>query len=168
MKSALSESKFKHGAIRSGECSACHNAHGANQHSLLVRDFPASSYANFDLKKYDLCFASCHSPQMVLLAKTTSLTNFRNGDDNLHFVHVNRSEKGRSCKTCHAVHGSNLPNHMASEVPFERSDWAMPIEFQKSGTGGSCTPGCHAPRTYDRNAALTTLPTTIPTTRGSP
>lgn len=166
MKSVLTQSQFLHGAIRAGDCAACHDPHGGREHALLVRKFPASSYANFDVQQYALCFATCHSPQVVLAPRTTSLTNFRDGDLNLHFVHVNRSEKGRSCKTCHAIHGSNLPNHMASEVPFERSEWAMPIGFQKSATGGSCAPGCHQPRTYDR-AAPTTVPTSQPTARVS-
>jgi len=116
-------------------------------------------YTKFDLKKYDLCF-TCHEANIVLTSKTTTLTNFRNGEVNLHFVHVNRDDKGRSCKTCHDVHASNLPNHMALSVPFEGSGWAMPIEYEKSATGGSCAPGCHKPRTYDRTA------TTMPTTRG--
>jgi hypothetical protein len=99
---------------------------------------------------------------MVLEEKTASLTNFRDGDRNLHFVHVNRDDKGRSCKTCHAIHGSNLPNHMASEVPFEGSNWSMPIEFEKTTGGGKCAPGCHVPKTYTRGG-----PATVPVTRGA-
>ena len=45
------------------------------------------------------------------------LTGFRDGDVNLHYLHVNREEKGRTCRTCHEMHGSDLPNHMASGVP---------------------------------------------------
>jgi hypothetical protein len=80
---------------------------------------------------------------------------------------VNRSEKGRSCASCHSIHGSNLPNHMASEVPFERSGWAMPIGFEKLSDGGSCAPGCHAPRSYSRTRP-STAPTIEPTTRDVP
>lgn len=160
MKALLTQSKFLHGANKAGNCNACHDPHGSNQRDLLERSFPDSFYASFDVGKYELCW-SCHERQLVLTAKTRSLTNFRNGDQNLHFVHVNRDEKGRSCKSCHAIHASDLPNHMASEVPFEGSNWAMPIEYQKTADGGSCAPGCHKPRTYSRSA--TTLPTTMPT-----
>ena len=168
MADLLTKSKFLHGAIRAGDCSSCHDAHGAAEHSLLVRAFPDSSYARFDVKQYALCFQTCHSKEIVLTARTTSLTNFRDGDVNLHFAHVNRDEKGRSCKTCHAIHGSNLPNHMAGDVAFERSNWAMPIGFEKMATGGSCAPGCHAPRAYDRAKAPTSAPSTRPALGGVP
>lgn len=155
MKTVLTQSKFLHGAIKLGDCSACHRGHTSHQPMLLTASFPESSYAHFDVKIYDLCFESCHSPEIVLKDTTVALTNFRNGEQNLHYIHVNRSEKGRSCKTCHAMHGSNLPNHMASDVPFERSGWAMQIGFSKSADGGTCSPGCHTARTYQRSIAAT-------------
>jgi predicted CXXCH cytochrome family protein len=161
MKVALTQSKFLHGPNRAGNCSACHDPHGATNANLLERAFPDSFYARFDVKKYDLCF-SCHDKQLVLTAKTTGLTNFRDGETNLHFVHVNREDKGRSCRTCHDVHGSDLPKHMASEVPFEGSSWSMPIQYEQTSDGGRCAPGCHTPREYHRLA--TTLPTTAATT----
>jgi predicted CXXCH cytochrome family protein len=165
MKPAM-ESKYLHGAIRAGDCSACHDAHGGNEHDLLTAAFPRSFYTSFDVSKYALCF-KCHEPNAVLAPRTTTLTGFRDGDENLHFVHVNRDTKGRSCQTCHAIHGSDLPNHMASEVPFEQSNWAMPMNFQKTSDGGSCAPGCHTPRTYSRSKLV--FPSTSPsTTRGVP
>jgi predicted CXXCH cytochrome family protein len=166
MAAVLTESKFLHGANKVGNCAACHDPHGENRERLLERNFPQGFYARFDVTKYELCW-SCHPREMVLTENST-ITNFRDGEKNLHFVHVNRDQKGRSCKTCHEIHGSNLPNHMASEVPFEGSGWAMPIEYQQRTDGGSCAPGCHVPRTYTRGP--TTLPTTMPagtTTRGA-
>jgi predicted CXXCH cytochrome family protein len=163
MKPVLTQSKFLHGPVRDGSCSGCHDPHGAAHVDLLDRAFPSSFYTAFDVAKYDLCF-SCHAPQIVLEKNTVRLTNFRDGDENLHFVHVNRDVKGRSCRTCHSVHGSNLPNHMASEVPFEDSNWAMAIEYNKTVDGGRCAPGCHTPREYNRGKR----PTTVPTTGDSP
>ena len=64
--------------------------------------------------------------------------------------------------SCDACHGSNLPKHMASEVPFEGSDWPLPIGFEKTPTGGRCAPGCHKALAYDREH-----PTSRPTTRGA-
>ena len=113
--------------------------------------FPSTFYATFDLESYALCFR-CHEKSLVLEANTTTLTDFRDGNVNLHFLHVNRQKKGRTCKTCHAIHGSDLPKHMASEVPFEGSQWSMPIRFVKSGDGGRCAPGCHKPLAYRRSA----------------
>jgi len=167
MAKTLAGAKFLHGPIRAGECSACHDAHGAQHANLLDRAFPETFYTSFDVTKYELCF-TCHEKQVTLVARTTALTNFRNGEQNLHYLHVNRDEKGRSCRTCHDIHGSNLPNHMASSVPFEGSKWAMPLEYEKTEKGGRCTPGCHATRTYDRGAAPASVITaTNPTTRGA-
>jgi predicted CXXCH cytochrome family protein len=157
MKPILTESKFLHGPNRAGNCTACHDPHGAKQPELLQRSFPKTFYTKFDVNKYDLCF-TCHEKSLVLTEKTTTLTNFRDGDKNLHFMHVNRDTKGRSCKTCHNVHGSDLPNHLASEVQFEGSSWAMPMQYEKTPDGGKCTPGCHKERTYKRMGPATTQP----------
>jgi predicted CXXCH cytochrome family protein len=144
-------SKNLHGPVKDGNCSGCHKPHAADQPNLLKKFYPDTFYAKFDLQNYALCF-SCHDQNMVLKEKST-LTNFRDGDRNLHFVHVNRDEKGRSCRTCHEVHGSDLPKHMAATVPFEGSKWAMPMNYEPSATGGSCTPGCHGEQTYNRTKA---------------
>ncbi len=152
-----------HGPVRSGGCSECHNPHAANEPNLLRKYFPDRFYAGFDVNNYALCF-TCHDKQLVLLPKTAALTNFRDGDRNLHFVHVNRSEKGRTCKSCHDVHGSNLPNHMAASVPFEGSGWAMPIKYEAARDGGTCTPGCHDEKSYHRNKPVSTAPKSNPET----
>lgn len=153
MKSVLTSAEFLHGPIRGGECQACHQVHGSSNARLLKTYFSSSFYADFDLTNYALCF-SCHEKALVMDQKTTALTGFRNGDQNLHFLHVNRLEKGRSCKACHEIHGSNQPKHIADAVPFEGGGWAMPIRFKKSATGGGCAPGCHQPYDYDRETPV--------------
>jgi predicted CXXCH cytochrome family protein len=166
----ITQVKYLHGPIKSGDCGACHNPHGTENPSLLGGAFPSKFYTTFDAKKYGLCF-TCHPQDLALTKRTDSLTNFRDGDVNLHFIHVNRDQKGRSCKTCHDMHGSDLPNHMASEVPFEGSNYLMPMNYDKKETGGSCAPGCHDQRSYDRTkVSPATQPTTQPagpTTRGA-
>lgn len=144
--------KNLHGPIRNGDCSACHQAHGGQHGALLKQPFPKSFYAPFEEGQYALCF-SCHEKDLVMQEKTTTLTNFRDGSRNLHYVHVHNDEKGRTCKTCHEMHGSDLPNHMASSVPFEGSNWAMPIRYEQRADGGSCSPGCHQSYTYSRTAS---------------
>lgn len=145
----VSGRKSLHGPVRTGQCNACHQVHGSSNARLLYKYFPPAFYQAFDLANYALCF-DCHSPAAVLEEETTTLTNFRDGERNLHYLHVNRPEKGRSCRTCHEIHGSNLPKHMASQVPFEGGGWSMPIRFEQTPTGGRCSPGCHEPMEYDR------------------
>jgi len=140
-----------HGPVRSAECNACHHTHGGDYPNLLSHSYPETFYASFDLSHYALCF-ECHNKQMVLKPETPNLTRFRDGQRNLHFVHVNREDKGRTCRTCHAVHGSEQPRHIAEGVPFEGSDWKMPIGYERIDDGGRCSPGCHEPMTYRRTA----------------
>jgi predicted CXXCH cytochrome family protein len=161
MAPVLTKSKFLHGPVRSGNCSGCHDPHGTDEKALLKRPFAQSFYASFDVKNFALCF-KCHTDKMVLAPKTTNLTNFRNGSDNLHYKHVNRTRKGRTCRTCHVIHGSDRPKHMAENVPFEGSDWPMPIRHDITPTGGTCAPGCHKSRAYDREH-----PTTRPAPKGT-
>ena len=150
MRPAVSERKFLHGPVRTGQCSACHDVHGSDNGRLLRAAFPTKFYEAFDFTNYALCF-QCHNSGIVLQEDTKTLTDFRNGRKNLHYVHVNR-RKGRTCRTCHEMHGSDRPKHMAGEVPFEGGGWAMPIRFEETETGGRCSPGCHGTREYVRGA----------------
>ncbi|MHC5022508.1 MAG: cytochrome c3 family protein [Planctomycetota bacterium] len=154
MRPLLEDRAFLHGPVRAGECTACHNVHGASHARLLRERFTSEFYESFDLGNYALCF-ECHESELVLSAETTTLTGFRDGEQNLHYVHVNRPVKGRTCTTCHDIHGSNLPRHIAESVPFEGSQWAMPIGFEKTDTGGSCTTACHERMEYRRDRART-------------
>ena len=83
------------------------------------------------------------------------MTGFRDGDQNLHFLHVNRTEKGRTCRACHEAHSSTVPKHLRETVPF--GDWQMPVGYTQTADGGRCAPGCHLPKTYSR--ALTRIGT---------
>lgn len=159
---AVMASRSLHGPVKAGACSECHMPHASDQPNLLKLYSPDTFYASFDVTLYALCF-SCHDQQMVLRGKTANLTGFRDGETNLHFVHVNRADKGRTCQTCHDVHGSDLPDHLAASVPFEGSQWPMPINSELTATGGSCTPACHGKKAYDRVNAVNPIPTTNPT-----
>ncbi len=155
MRPVLHDRKHLHGPVRTGQCNACHAVHGSRNAKLLRKYFPPEFYTAFDLSSYALCF-ECHSQAVVLEKETGSLTNFRDGDRNLHYVHVNRPQKGRTCRSCHEIHGSNLPRHMASEVPFEGGGWSMPIKFEPTPTGGRCSPGCHEAKEYRRTLVAPT------------
>ncbi|UCE60950.1 MAG: hypothetical protein JSU63_04200 [Phycisphaerales bacterium] len=150
MQRELLTSLFQHGPIRAGNCSACHYIHTTSHTNHLRNYFPKDFYDAFNLANYALCF-KCHSNRIVLDGRNIWFTGFRDGTRNLHYVHVNRPKKGRTCRTCHELHGSNLPKHMASEVPFEGGGWAMPVRIKQTETGGRCSPGCHEPREYIRS-----------------
>ncbi len=137
----------KHGPIRDGNCSGCHDTHGSANDKLLIKPYPEAFYQPFSVDKYALCF-TCHDQQLVLTAEARGLTGFRNGEENLHFVHVNKPDRGRSCRACHNAHASPNELHVRDSVPY--GGWQMPINFKKSETGGSCSPGCHKPYEYNR------------------
>ncbi|MBI5196216.1 MAG: cytochrome C [Nitrospirae bacterium] len=147
MKKLLSENKDHHGPIKENDCSGCHNPHGSSNFRILKEPYPSVFYMSYNADNYNLCF-SCHEKTIVQDPQTTKLTNFRNGEVNLHFRHVNKIEKGRTCRACHETHASNYPKHIREAVPF--GAWELPLNFQMTATGGSCTPGCHKLKKYDR------------------
>jgi len=146
-KAELDSFKFIHVPTVDRECGVCHEPHGSNYYRLLNKTYPSEFYAPFDISSYDLCF-SCHKEGLVLIKDTESLTDFRNGKTNLHHLHVNMPERGRTCRACHATHASDEPKHLREGVPYGR--WEIPMQFEKTETGGGCSPGCHKPRAYDR------------------
>lgn len=148
--SLLASSTFLHGPIREGACDGCHGAHASPNANLLHDPFPDAFYQDYEPVHYALCFR-CHDSSLVRDERTSTATGFRDGDRNLHYVHVNR-EKGRSCRGCHELHASNLPFHIRETVPF--GEWELPVDFQRSDTGGTCRSGCHKEAGYDRVRAV--------------
>lgn len=145
----VKESKYVHGPVASDGCAACHNVHGSDNPFILKMAFPKKFYNQYVDGLYQLCF-NCHNDDVLKYSNTTKYTGFRNGDRNLHYLHVMIKGKGRSCKACHEVHASNQQNHVRKSVPFGSGGWELPINFTKTKTGGSCVVGCHKPKEYDR------------------
>ncbi|MBI4825982.1 MAG: cytochrome C [Nitrospirae bacterium] len=152
LKKLLDENSDHHGPIKQKDCSGCHNTHGSDNFRMLREFYPASFYEPFSARNYALCF-SCHEESIVKDLETTTLTNFRNGKVNLHFKHVNKPAKGRTCRSCHQTHASNHPKHIRDSVPF--GSWEVPINFKKTNEGGSCLPGCHKIKEYNRTKMVT-------------
>ena len=138
--------QFRHGPVMQGNCTACHNPHGSDNAYILRQPFPEKFYSAYQEGTYSLCFL-CHKEAMVTAVKSITITSFRNGDVNLHALHVNK-EKGRTCRACHDVHASNAERHMREEFRFGKAD--IPLYYFKTETGGRCIPGCHKERGYDR------------------
>lgn len=142
------EGESVHPPVAAGDCIGCHQPHGSRFSKLLKREFPEEFYLPYNPDNFALCF-ECHSREMVEDRRTDTLTGFRNGDRNLHYLHVNRLDKGRSCKVCHEPHASSQAKLIKVKVSgFGK--WEIPIKYTRTLTGGACMVGCHKPRAYDR------------------
>ncbi len=145
----LQKSKSVHAAIDKAGCTGCHDPHTSVNPYLLNKAFPEGSYALANKDNFALCF-SCHKGEMI--DKGSTATGFRNGDVNLHNIHIN-GEKGRSCIVCHNPHGSANDHLINDRTQF--GSWAMPLNYKTIENGGSCAPGCHTERKYERIIAAT-------------
>ena len=143
----LRSSPYVHPPAAEKECLSCHVPHSSKRYTLLSEDFPQTMYCAFVPEKYELCW-QCHDKALVEKKSTTEDTQFRNGETNLHFLHVDR-EKGRSCRMCHAAHASSQPALIKRAIKFGK--WRMPVKFAPTPSGGRCAPGCHAEYRYDRD-----------------
>ncbi|MBI5240943.1 MAG: cytochrome C [Elusimicrobia bacterium] len=148
-KKAELKNPFLHGPVAQNQCQGCHDPHGAPNPNILKAFFPPEFYNPYKDGLYALCF-NCHETDIARESRTRALTNFRDGDRNLHYLHVH-AEKGRSCKACHQAHASSQAKHIRSSVPF--GSWKLPIDFKKTEIGGTCVVGCHNPKTYARAQA---------------
>jgi len=147
----IDSAPFVHEPAAEGDCTACHSPHFSAERALLRNRYPQQAYAEFDPDAFAMCI-KCHDPALVENEFTTA-TDFREGEQNLHYVHVHR-EKGRACGICHEPHAGQLPKLMRESFPFGPGDWPMPIGFVKTDTGGSCMSACHEERWYDNTYSL--------------
>ena len=141
-----SEESNGHPPFVAGDCLACHAPHASGNYRLLVGSHPESIYASFAVDRY-VCFL-CHDETAFTEPRTMTETAFRNGNLNLHHRHVNR-RKGRTCRTCHQQHSSSREALIRDRPP--PGDRFINVEaFERTATGGSCTPTCHRLMLYDR------------------
>jgi predicted CXXCH cytochrome family protein len=136
-----------HGAMREGSCPVCHTPHGSVQPSLLREGYPAGNYESFEADHYALCW-HCHSQQLVMNVNGAGVTKFRNGELNLHRVHVVQLKRGRACHLCHEPHVSDPPHLIRTHVTF--GSWNAPLIYKATPEGGSCQTPCHDTKTYVR------------------
>lgn len=150
MKKLLAENPEQHAPVAGEECTICHNPHGAKHFGLLNQEYPAHFYSAYDRQLYGLCF-ECHDPELAEKAQTKS-TGFRDGTRNLHYVHVNKPARGRTCRACHDVHAAPQKHQIRAVVPYGPNSWPLKLHYEATPTGGSCAKTCHATRSYDREA----------------
>lgn len=149
-----------HAPIETEGCTACHAPHGGDRFRMLKENFPSSFYAPYTRESYALCF-QCHEESLVEARVTTTATEFRDGDQNLHAVHVDAGERGRTCRACHDVHGATEPHLLQESVPFGSHGWRLPLNWRESEHGGSCAKTCHMVKSYDRTRPTSTNPPPI-------
>ena len=142
----LAEGNTVHEPINTDGCTVCHQPHNSEEHTLLNKAFPATKYAPATTENFDLCF-KCHDKELFTTPLTETVTNFRNGDENLHYLHI-QGDRGRNCNLCHDMHGSTNEYMIKKQTLY--GSWEMPIEFEHSDKGGSCLTGCHERRSYKR------------------
>ncbi len=142
-------SKTVHAPVAQG-CSGCHLPHASKNKALLITEFNIESYVYEKGKTGTLCF-TCHSNDILSKDKPQS-TGFRNDNQNLHFVHVNR-DKSRNCNLCHDVHGTENPYLINNTTRYGK--WELPINFKQTATGGTCSSGCHQTLSYNNKPGST-------------
>ena len=151
IRKVIDEGKMTHGAVK--DCTGCHSPHGSANFRLLVDAYPAEFYAPFDPANYALCF-ECHKPDIVREPETTTLTQFRDGNRNLHFVHVNQEERGRTCRACHEVHAAGQWHLIRDTVPYGPRGFLLELNFKPLPDGGQCSRTCHVTKAYNTRAAV--------------
>ncbi len=139
---------FLHEPVRRGECLSCHDPHFSPEDALLRNARPAEADAPATDATSALCF-DCHD-RTLADRETSETTWFRDGDRNLHFVHLRDGDGGRSCGLCHDPHAGADRALLRETSPFGPGGWPMPLGFERTETGGTCTTACHEPKRYDR------------------
>lgn len=150
IKEKLETNKYIHSVILSENCAVCHNPHTSENQNLLKNKFPADEYVTANADNFALCF-DCHDSNLLTATKTTDATNFRDGNQNLHFLHIN-GDKGRNCNFCHDSHAGT--NKFLIKQKFMFGNWETPMKFKITTNGGSCSNGCHFEKNYDRINAV--------------
>ncbi len=149
LKNLIESSHMSHGPVENKDCSACHFTHSGDNFRMLTQAYPAKFYAPYAEENYALCF-NCHESNVFTSEFTSTLTGFRDGNNNLHYVHVNKARRGRTCRSCHEVHASPQEHLVRDGVPYGSSGWVLKINFEKLENGGSCAKTCHPTKPYDR------------------
>lgn len=155
IKAQIYGARSVHDPVAKLDCMACHLAHASAEQMLLRARHPETTYASYTDSTYAFCFG-CHKKESIQQEFTT-LTEFRDGERNMHYLHVHK-EKGRTCGCCHAPHDAKWSRLIRDVVPFGPVGWPMPITFEKTATGGSCEVGCHRFLAYDRVNRVNPIP----------
>jgi predicted CXXCH cytochrome family protein len=140
-----------HAPVSKGECYKCHQIHGSKADFLLQKSYSPSLYDPFTTSNFELCF-QCHKKALAETRNTTTDTNFRNGDLNLHALHLANQSKQRTCRACHEIHSSTQARLIRDAFTYK--DIQLPIQYTPSDQGGKCATACHHDMIYNRDKAF--------------
>lgn len=143
---SFEQARFRHDPVARGRCGSCHDPHGSRRPHLLTDAYAERYVGEFRLEDYDLCWR-CHPRALVLDAATRTATAFRNGEANLHRLHV-QGAKGRTCRACHETHASDRTGLTLTR--WYKGTLRLPLTFMPAPAGGSCVSGCHKKLEYNR------------------
>lgn len=140
---SLASGKSVHAPVAEGDCGGCHAVHGGPIAKLLKGAHPSQATIPMKRETYELCF-SCHDPKGFTEKKIDSTTAFRDGTNNLHYVHVVGS--GYACQNCHDFHATIQERLIRDK--FGKDKDLVTITFKLKEEGGSCTTSCHDAMEY--------------------
>jgi len=125
--------KSVHPIITDEGCLGCHAPHSSSLGKLLRAKVPT------------LCF-QCHERSLVEEQKTQKATAFRDGGENLHYLHAGKNKV--PCQACHDMHASSQL-HLIRPKGTNGKD-AVTITYAGTEKGGNCTVSCHDALGYER------------------
>ncbi|MDD5773226.1 MAG: cytochrome c3 family protein [bacterium] len=132
-------------------CLKCHMHHGSPYYRNLRGEYPEEHQVDYAPEKFGLCFM-CHDAKITTYKFIQGKeSDFRRGELNLHFLHVNQQKKrGRKCTVCHSPHATDNYRMLYDNVPFgvDNFRYKYPVGFSQNEMGKSCLPGCHGRKYY--------------------
>jgi len=131
---SVADQKSVHPIISAEGCLGCHAPHNSSLRKLLRAEPP------------ELCFG-CHERALVAEPKSGKATDFRDGVQNLHYLHAG-GENPIPCLVCHDMHASSQEHLIRTKGSNGKE--AVTIAYTATEKGGSCTASCHDALSYQR------------------
>ena len=126
--------KSVHPAIDEVGCLGCHAPHNSSLKKLLRSEVPT------------LCF-KCHDRGFVEQKEAGKGTGFRDGVQNLHYLHAGE-KTAIQCFACHGAHASTQLHLI--RLKGTNGKEAVTTTYTATEKGGNCTTSCHDPLGYER------------------